>query len=250
MSLVAVSGLSVRFPVFGVDERSLKKQIARITVGGALGRSPLGAGHVVTALEDINLHLRPGDRLGLIGPNGAGKTTLLRCLAGAYEPDEGRIEIHGRVAALLDLGLGLDTHATGLENIRLRAMLAGMSPREIGERIDSIGQFSGLGRYLALPMKTYSAGMTARLAFAVATSVDADVLLLDEWLSVGDSDFRATAHQRLVDMVGRAQIVVLASHDLGMVESYCNKVLRMDGGHAGKVVGIEQLHNLAADLAA
>lgn len=250
MSLVDVSELSVKFPVYGVDERSLKKQVARMAVGGALSRSPLGGGHVVTALEDINLHLRPGDRLGLIGPNGAGKTTLLRCLAGAYEPDAGRVEIHGRVAALLDLGLGLDTHATGFDNIRIRGMLAGMSPAEISKKIDAIGEFSGLGRYLALPLKTYSMGMTARLAFAVATSIEADVLLLDEWLAVGDAEFRIAAHERLVDMVDRAQIVVLASHDLGLVESYCNKVLRMEGGHAGKVLGIERLRELSSDLAA
>jgi lipopolysaccharide transport system ATP-binding protein len=212
-ALVSVSNLTVRFPVYGVDSRSFKKHIARIAVGGKIDNTHASV-QIVTALHDVNLHLGPGDRLGLVGPNGAGKTTLLRCIAGAYEPDIGRIEVHGRIASLLDIGLGLDPTATGYDNIRLRGLIAGLNPSELESRTEEIAAFSGLGAYLDLPMRTYSAGMATRLAFAVTTSIDAEVLLLDEWLSVGDAGFRKQAHDRLVGLVQRARIMVFASHDI------------------------------------
>jgi lipopolysaccharide transport system ATP-binding protein len=244
-ALVSVTNLTVRFPVYGVDSRSLKKHIARVAVGGKIDNSHATV-QIVTALQDVNLFLRPGDRLGLVGPNGAGKTTLLRCIAGAYEPDVGRIEVHGRIASLLDLGLGLDLSATGYDNIRLRGLIAGLNPAELESRTEEIANFSGLGGYLDLPMKTYSAGMSARLAFAVTTSIDADVLLLDEWLSVGDSDFRKQAHDRLLGLVQRARIMVFASHDLGMVRAYCNKIIRVEAGRASALHDISDLDELIA----
>jgi lipopolysaccharide transport system ATP-binding protein len=200
---ISVSNLTVRFPVYGVDAKSLKKQLARVvSVGGRLGASTSRSTEV-TALTNLNLELRAGDRLGLIGHNGSGKTTLLRALSGAYEPDEGQIEVRGRIAALLDLNLGIDPSATGLDNIRLRGRIAGLSAKQIEARLEEIAAFTGLGPFLAMPMKTYSAGMNARLAFAAATSVEADVLLMDEWIAVGDSDFQKLAHRRLLDLVER-----------------------------------------------
>ena len=236
--------LTLRFPVYGVDARSLKKRLAAVTVGGRLGRN---AGVTeVTALSSVNLELVAGDRLGLVGHNGSGKTTLLRALAGAYEPDAGSVEVTGRIAALLDLSLGLDQSATGYENIRLSCRIAGLSSREIRERIDDIAAFTGLGSFLALPVKTYSAGMRARLAFAAATAVEAEVLLMDEWIAVGDSDFREMAHRRLNRLVDRAGILVLASHDPNILGRYCNKVMRLDAGHASAVVSIERLDAILA----
>ncbi len=242
---IAVTDLSLRFPVYGVDAKSLKKNLARVTVGGRLGSSNTGATEV-TALSNISFNLRPGDRLGLIGHNGSGKTTLLRALSGAYEPDEGQIEVRGRIAALLDLSLGIDPSATGVDNIRLRGRIAGMSSKEIEEKMDEIAAFSGLGPFLAMPMKTYSAGMQARLAFAVATAVEADVLLMDEWISVGDSEFKQLAHRRLLNLVERAGILVLASHDTQLLRLYCNKVMRMEGGIASEVKDIRRIDELLA----
>jgi homopolymeric O-antigen transport system ATP-binding protein len=244
-AFVSVTNLTIRFPVYGVDSRSLKKHIARAAVGGKIDNSRFSV-QVVTALTDVNLVLRPGDRLGLIGPNGAGKTTLLRCIAGAYEPDFGTIEVHGRIASLLDLGLGLDASATGYDNIRLRGLIAGLSQSEIDACSEGIAEFSGLGPYLDLPMKTYSAGMAARLAFAVTTSIDAEVLLLDEWLAVGDAGFREQAHERLLGLVQRSKIMVFASHNLEMVRSYCNRIMRVDGGRASAVHDISALDELIA----
>ena len=245
MATVTVKNLTLRFPVYGADNRSLKKHLARVSVGGVIGKDKSRA-PVVTALSNINMKLRPGDRLALIGHNGSGKTTFLRALSGAYEPDEGTIEVSGRIAALLDLGLGIDPSATGYDNIRLRGLIGGLSRKEIDDKLDSIAAFTGLGGFLSMPLKTYSAGMQARLAFAVATSVDADVLLLDEWIAVGDAKFREAAHERLLDLVERARILVLASHDVSLVKYYCNKVVRFDGGVASKIHPIEDLEELLA----
>jgi lipopolysaccharide transport system ATP-binding protein len=242
---ITCTDLTLRFPVYGVDAKSLKKALARVVaVGGALGRH---AGVTdVTALQGVNLQLEAGDRLGLIGHNGSGKTTLLRALSGAYEPDEGTIDVHGRIAALLDLGLGIDPTATGLENIRLRGRIAGLSSKEIEEKMEEITTFTGLGPFLAMPVKTYSAGMQARLAFAAATAVEADVLLMDEWIAVGDAEFQKLAHKRLLKLVERAGILVLATHEAPLLRLYCNKVMRLDGGVASEVVDIRKLDELLA----
>jgi len=242
---ISVTGLTIRFPVYGVDAKSLKKHLARVTVGGRLGSSMAGATEV-TAISNLNLELKAGDRLGLIGHNGSGKTTLLRALSGAYEPDEGAIDVHGRIAALLNLGLGIDASATGYDNIRLRGRIAGLSSKEIDERMDEIAEFTGLGPFLAMPVKTYSAGMQARLAFSAATAVEADVLLMDEWISVGDTDFQKLAHKRLLNLVERAGILVLATHDVDLLRLYCNKVMRMEGGVASPVTDIRKLEELLA----
>jgi lipopolysaccharide transport system ATP-binding protein len=248
---VSVSGVSVscrdltlRFPVYGVDARSLKKRLAAVTVGGRLG-SHAGVAEV-TALSQVNLELRAGDRLGLVGHNGSGKTTLLRALSGAYEPDAGAVEVRGRIAALLDLSLGIDASASGFDNIRLRGRIAGLTSREIEARLEEIAAFTGLGPFLAMPVKTYSAGMQARLAFAAATAVEADVLLMDEWIAVGDAEFQALARERLMSLVERAGILVLASHEHELLRRYCNKVMRLEAGVASPVMDIGQLDELLA----
>jgi len=242
---ITCTGLTIRFPVYGVDAKSLKKSLARtLSVGGKLGRH-FGSTDV-TALQDLNLQLKAGDRLGLIGHNGSGKTTLLRALSGAYEPDEGSIDVYGRIAALLDLGLGIDLSATGYDNIRLRGRIAGLSAKEIEARLPEIAEFTGLGAFLAMPVKTYSAGMQARLAFATATAVECDVLLMDEWIAVGDAEFQKLAHKRLLSLVERAGILVLATHDVDLLRLYCNKVMRLEGGVASEVTDIRRLDELLA----
>jgi lipopolysaccharide transport system ATP-binding protein len=240
---ISCRDLTLRFPVYGVDAKSLKKQLARVAVGGRVDRRLTGVTEV-TALSGLNLELKAGDRLGLIGHNGSGKTTLLRALSGAYQPDDGEIEVHGRIAALLDLNLGVDPSASGYDNIRMRGRIAGLTAREIDAKMDEIADFTGLGPFLAMPVKTYSAGMQARLAFAAATAVEADVLLMDEWIAVGDADFQKLAHQRLLGLVERAGILVLASHEVDLLKLYCNKVVRLEGGVASEVVPIRRLNEL------
>ena len=239
MARIDVEDLSIRFPVYGSDSRSLKKHVARIAIGGRLGMEGAST-PIVAALTGVTLKIEAGDRVALVGPNGSGKTTLLRAIAGVYSPDDGHVAVEGKIASLLDLALGIDPSATGYENIRLRGLVAGLSSAEIKAKEEQIAEFSGLGPFLSFPVKTYSAGMQARLAFATATSVDADILLMDEWIAVGDAEFKTRAHDRLTGLVERSHIVVLASHDAILIKSLCNKMVWMDHGSASDVMPIEQ----------
>jgi lipopolysaccharide transport system ATP-binding protein len=241
---ISVRDLSLYFPIIGADSQSLKRYLKQVAIGGYLSGRKQSKQTALAALRGVSLTLEPGDRLGLVGSNGSGKTTLLRCLAGAYAPDEGTVEVNGRIASLLDLSMGIDPSATGLENIRLRGLVAGLSSKQIAAKIEEIAEFSGLGPFLAMPMKTYSSGMQARLAFATATSVEAEILLMDEWIAVGDADFRKQAQQRLTSLVEKAHILVIASHEPTLLRSICNKVMRMDHGQASEIVPIDQIEEL------
>ncbi len=221
--------LCVEFPIYNTSNRSLKKQIIQAATGGRIAED--AKKHVVVrALEDIELDLKPGDRLGLVGHNGSGKSTLLRVLAGAYTPTSGVLDVEGKVASLLDIGLGMDGEASGYENIVIRGILMGMTKAQIEEKIQEIAEFTDLGDYLYMPMRTYSSGMSMRLGFAVSTSTDADIILMDEWLSVGDSAFAEKAAARMNDLLKRSSIMVLASHDMGMIERVCNTAIRLEHG--------------------
>ncbi|HVY34262.1 MAG TPA: ABC transporter ATP-binding protein [Caulobacteraceae bacterium] len=246
MAKIHVRDLWLYFPLIGADSQSLKRYLKQVAIGGSLARKGGSQQTSLVALRNVNLSLGPGDRLGLIGANGSGKTTLLRCLAGAYAPDKGEVEVDGRVASLLDLSMGVDPSATGLENIRLRGLVAGLSSKEIKAKTEEIADFSGLGPFLAMPMKTYSSGMQARLAFAAATSVEAEILLMDEWIAVGDAGFRQQAQERLTSLLERAHILVIASHEPTLIRSICNKVMRMDHGQSSEVVDIDQMDELMA----
>jgi lipopolysaccharide transport system ATP-binding protein len=184
----------------------------------------------VRALEGVSFEIRPGDRVGLMGHNGAGKSTLLRMLSGIYEPIAGSLKVEGRVATLLELQLGIDPDATGYENIMLRGVMTGLKLREIRAKIDEIAEFTELGDYLGMPVRTYSSGMLLRLAFAVSTSVEADILLMDEWLSVGDAEFRNKASARLEQLVERTPILVLASHSQELIGKVCNRLFQLEHG--------------------
>jgi lipopolysaccharide transport system ATP-binding protein len=245
MASIDIRGLTIRFPVYGADHRSFKRHITS-AVGGTLGRKGAGGPPLLTALQNVSMKLGPGDRLGLVGHNGAGKTTLLRAIAGAYAPDEGIIDVEGRVASLLDLMVGMDPFATGLENIRLRALIMGLTEKQIKDRTEEIAEFSALGPFLGMPVKTYSAGMIARLAFSVTTSVDADILLMDEWIGVGDADFRHQAEMRLTKLVEEAKIFVFASHDFVMLKKMCNKFIGLRGGRSTGLLTESELDDFVA----
>lgn len=188
-------------------------------------------GHVnINALTDITLDILSGDRIGIIGHNGAGKSTLLRLLSGIYEPTAGSITRTGTVASLVDISLGIDPESTGRENIFVRGKLLGLSKKEINTKINEIVEFSELGDYINLPVRTYSSGMLLRLAFSVSTSITADILIMDEWLSVGDEAFSDRASNRLKFLVDESEILVIASHTQSLIESTCNKVVWLDKG--------------------
>lgn len=229
MSYIRAKNLVVEFPVFNNTHRSLKSAVLHATTGGRLAQSA-GRTLAVRALDNLNFDFKAGDRVGLVGHNGSGKTTLLRVLAGAYEPAGGSLMLKGRVASLLDISLGMDHDATGYENIFLRGIMMGLTPREIREKTDEIAAFTDLGEYLDMPVRTYSSGMQLRLAFAVSTSVEADILIMDEWLSVGDAEFTEKAAARLTKLVESAAILVMASHSPELIAKVCNRAFRLAHG--------------------
>jgi ABC-type polysaccharide/polyol phosphate transport system ATPase subunit len=223
-----LDNVGVDIPIYDASTRSLKNSIIAATGGGRLSTSADRV--VVKALEDVSLEFHHGDRVGLVGHNGAGKSTLLRVLAGVYQPTSGTIRSRGRSASLFDLSLGIDMEGTGYENIHLRGLMLGMTRKEVAAKMDEIAEVTGLGDYLAMPVRTYSSGMRLRLAFAVSTCIDADILLLDEWLSVGDAHFVEKAQKRLRDLVARSGILVLASHSNELIQTVCNKAVFLEKG--------------------
>jgi lipopolysaccharide transport system ATP-binding protein len=225
---IEVENLTVFFPLYHGNSRSLKKTV----FAAATGRLGRDAQHRpgVQALRDISFSLRSGDRLGLIGANGAGKTTLLRTLAGIYEPVVGRIRIQGSINALLNVQLGMNLDLTGRENIMLRGLYNGLTRAALARLADDVGNFADLGDFLDLPVRIYSSGMMVRLAFALATAIRPQVLLMDEWILAGDATFLERARVRLEDMVRGAEILVLSTHIATVVKDWCSRVIWLDQG--------------------
>ncbi len=230
MAKIELKNVGVEFVLYESSARSLKRTAFRTAVGGFISSAAKGSRAAVRALQDLSLTLNDGDRLGLVGPNGAGKTTLLRVLAGIYYPTSGSIAIEGQSVPLLDIGLGVDTEATGYENIVLRGLLMGLDRKSIQKRVTEISDFSGLGEFLHLPVRTYSSGMVLRLLFSIATTVNSDILLMDEWIAAGDADFIERANDRLHGVVARSKILVFASHNPVYLKAICNKAVLLEGG--------------------
>lgn len=226
-----VDNVSLRFRVYGVGTQSLKKELIAFGTGGRLGRDD-GNHIVVQAISNLSFDLEEGDRLGIVGANGAGKSTLLRILAGIYRPQEGVVSATGRIAAIIDPSVALDPYATGYENICSRAVLLWVPKHDLPDFIGRVKEISDLGDYLAMPVHTYSSGMLMRLNFALSISVAPDILLLDEWLSVTDQSFSEKAEHHMRAFVEQSRILVLASHNLELLERVCNRGLVLDGGTA------------------
>jgi ABC-type polysaccharide/polyol phosphate transport system ATPase subunit len=223
---IVLRNVSVRFPVLSFRDRSLRSRFVRAVTLRREAPRP----RIVTALDGIDLDIRAGDRVAIVGANGAGKTTLLRVLAGIYHPSAGSIDVLGRCLSLFDLSAGFDEEATGYENIMRRGLVIGARRTEIDARRAEIAEFTELGDRLDLPLRTYSSGMMLRLIFAVATAVEGEIVLLDEWIGVGDQQFRKKARQRLDEIVVRAGILVLASHDIELIKSTCNRAILLEEG--------------------
>lgn len=240
MAYIELKGATLDLPIYDVQGRSLKKQVLRMGRRNTIAEDSDGV-VVVRALDNIDLRFESGDRIGLIGRNGAGKSTLLRTIAGIYSPTLGTVTSDGKIVPLLDISLGMDDNSTGMQNIRLRGLLLGMTDAEIKEKTESIVNFCELGDYLDLPLRTYSSGMRVRLAFAVSTAVDAQILLLDEVMGVGDASFMHKAQERLNDLHSRAEIVVLAMHANAEIRRSCNKALWMEKGRVRAFGPVEEV---------
>ncbi|GHG44671.1 MULTISPECIES: galactan export ABC transporter ATP-binding subunit Wzt/RfbE [Amycolatopsis] len=235
---IDVQNAYVDFPIFDAKTRSLKKRVLG-KVGGKIGTG--GGTPVIEALQDITLSMGDGDRVGLVGHNGAGKSTLLRLLSGIHEPTRGRSRVAGRIAPVFDLGVGLDPEVTGRENILIRGLFLGMNRAEMEKRVDDIAEFTELGDYLHLPLRTFSAGMRVRLALGVVTTIDPEILLLDEGLGAIDAAFLAKARERLVDLARRSGILVFASHSDELLRELCTDALWMDEGRIRRAGPLEDV---------
>lgn len=221
--------VGVALPVFGTRAKSLRSAlVARL----GLHKNRLGNRTVpmVEALKGINIEGRVGDRIALMGDNGSGKSTLLRVLGKIYHPTSGKIEIEGRIETLIDLSLGMNPEATGIENIKSRAGLSGYGKHHLEPVLDEIIEFAGLGNFIDMPLRTYSSGMQLRLAFATATAFSPEILLMDEWLAVGDRTFVAKAEERLEKVLEASKILVLATHDRKLMERVCNRGIWIKDG--------------------
>jgi ABC-type polysaccharide/polyol phosphate transport system ATPase subunit len=189
----------------------------------------------VRALQDVSLRFTDGDRVGVLGGNGAGKSTLLRLLAGVYTPTRGRRVVTGRVSSLFELNLGFEMEASGRQNIIYRGYLQGETPRGIRAKMEEIAAFSELGRFLDIPVRYYSSGMLVRLAFSIATAINPEILLVDEVLGAGDLAFQNKARERMRDMIARARILVVVSHDLASLRDLCATGVWLDRGRVRQV---------------
>jgi len=232
--LISFSDVSISFPVFTADRSVRRKLLRKQTFQSDKEKSTSNL-KVVDSLKNINLSILKGERVGLFGPNGAGKTTLLRSMTGAYKPQIGRILVRGRVTSLLDITIGFMDDATGYENITIQGLQLGMTFEEIAKKKDEVIKFSGLGDKIFLPLRTYSSGMRVRLAFSLCTCIEPDIILLDEWLSVGDAEFQEKASARLKEFISGVSIVVIASHSLSLLRSVCTKIVYLQNGKINRV---------------
>ena len=228
MAAVALKNVTVQIPIYDVGGSSLRKVILSKTVGGRFEQS--GSHLVVDALKDVSFEAHDGDRIALVGNNGSGKSTLLRVLSDVYPATAGTVQVVGEVSPMFDAMLGMSMDATGMENIWICGRLWGLSQTQIKDSLDDISEFTELGDYLNVPVRTYSTGMMLRLAFAIATVRDPEILLLDEVVGVGDSAFFEKAFRRLQGIIRRSQILFLASHIDDILRKVCNKAIWLDHG--------------------
>ncbi len=237
MTSIVIHNMTVDFPIYGIASRSFKNTFLRSATGGRVARDSSDK-VVIRALDNISLNLQEGDRVGIYGHNGSGKSTLLKVMAGVYAPVHGTCEVTGRLSSMLNLLLGMHPDSTGYENIYLRGKILGLSAAEIETITQDVVEFAGLGEYMEMPLRTYSSGMAMRLGFSVSTAIPSDILLMDEWMSVGDADFMEKANARLAALLDSAKILVLASHSEDTIRKNCNKLVRLDHG---QIVSVESI---------
>ena len=228
MASIELKDVIVDFPIYNANTRSFKNTVLKATIGGKVDIYEQNIN--IRALDGIAFTLKDGDRLGLVGHNGAGKSTLLRLLGKVYIPCAGTARIEGSIGSLIAISLGIDQEATGRENIYIRGSLLGLKKQEIEQKIGQIIELCDLGSFIDLPIRTYSTGMQMRLAFAVSTMIRPDILIMDEWLSVGDESFRSRGESRMVDLVNNAQILIIASHSKELIKNTCNRVIWLEHG--------------------
>lgn len=229
MAMISLSDVTVDYPLLGTNSRSLRNRLLPPLVGGSLKKA--SSGHLtVRALDGVTLDITDGERVALMGPNGSGKSTLLRVASGVFQPTDGKALLEGSTGSLIDITLGMNPEASGRDNLFLRGALIGLTRSDVEGLLEEIISFTGLGDFIDMPMRTYSSGMQMRLAFAISTVNRPEILLLDEWLSVGDESFREKAEERLSQVVDDSKILVLASHSRVLVETLCSRGIWIESG--------------------
>lgn len=226
MALIDLDDVALTFRIRERNRISLKEYVIRRLWHG----QEINPTVEVHALNGVNLRAEDGDRIGIIGHNGAGKSTLLNVIAGIYPPTQGERTVEGRICSLFNIALGFELEASGWENIAHRAYLQGETPRTLKPKLSDIADFTELGHFLNVPVRYYSAGMMVRLAFAIATSAEPEVLLIDEVLGVGDLSFQTKARARMMEMMKSARVMVVVSHELATIRSLCNRAIWMEHG--------------------
>lgn len=229
MAEIEFKNVTLRYPIHSTHSMSLRNHLVRVATGGTIEREA-GKTTVVTALKDVSFRLQDGDAVGLVGHNGAGKSTLLRTIAGIYPPESGTIIRKGKIATVLEIGAGLEPELSGYDNIINLGMMMGLSHKQAIALTPDIEEFTELGDFLQLPVRTYSSGMTMRLMFAVATSITPEILLIDEMFSTGDAGFQEKSLIRIKKLISSAKIFVFASHNPDLINTYCNKIFKLNHG--------------------
>ena len=230
--IISIDHVSMRFNLSKEKHESLKEYFVALLHGGVRFDE-------FFALDDVSFDIMPGDFYGLIGLNGSGKSTLLKVISGVYKPSAGKVTVNGTIAPLIELGAGFDMDLTARENIYLNGTVLGYTPKYIDSKFDDIVEFSELQDFLDVPLKNYSSGMVARLAFSVATIVDPEILIVDEILSVGDIAFQAKSEAKMLSMIQGGTTVLYVSHSLESVEKLCDRVVWLDHG---KVMDVGETH--------
>jgi ABC-2 type transport system ATP-binding protein len=233
--MITLQGVSVKYSLIRERKKTFQEYIIDYVKGKRREK------HTLWALRDISLDVHEGNSLGIIGPNGAGKSTLLKVVSGVIKPSDGRIHTNGKIAPLIELEAGFDHELTGRENIFLNASLLGFSRKEIAERYKRIVDFSELSDFIDSPLRNYSSGMVARLAFSVATEVDPDILIVDEILAVGDARFQQKSKERILEFKKRGIAILLVSHDMEQVKDLCNMVLWLEHGKIKKFGNVHEV---------
>lgn len=237
MAIIEFKKVCLRYPIYGSHGMSLRSHFMRVATGGNIEKDSRTT--VITALRDVSFTLKDGDAVGLIGHNGAGKSTMLRTMAGIYPPSSGRVVLQGKTSTVFEIGAGLNPELSGYDNIINLAMMMGLNHSEAKALTPDIEDFTELGDFLRMPIRTYSSGMTMRLMFAVATALTPEILLLDEMFSTGDAGFQEKSQKRIRKIIDESKIFVFATHNMNFIKNYCNRVFRLEHGQVHEILKSE-----------
>lgn len=229
MTNIILKNVYLNYPVFSSDSRSFKKNVLNKIKSEKFKKNKSDILHI-QALKNINLKINEGDKIGIYGNNGSGKSSLLKIISGIYYPSNGIINVEGSINSLISLNAGFNENLTGKENSIFKLKLLGLKKDEINDKLDEIKNFSGLNEFFFLPIKTYSSGMLLRLSFSLSILCPHDILIMDEWLSVGDDKFQQQALSKINEIIQKSKILIIASQSKDVLEKLCNKIITLKDG--------------------